>query len=36
MKLISYIIALNIPNADPIQISAALSVGVAYFKKIVH
>lgn len=36
MKLVSYIIALNIPNADPAQISAALLIGVSYIKKIMH
>lgn len=36
MKLISHLIALNIPNADPMQISAALLIGLAYFKRIVH
>gem|GEM_PF-4556671 len=36
MKLISHLIALNIPNADPMQISAAICIGVAYLKKIIH
>lgn len=35
MKLASHIIALSVPNSDPIQIAAALSIGIAYFKKLI-
>lgn len=36
MKIIAYFIALNIPNADPQQVAAALSLGLAIFKSIKH
>jgi len=36
MKLVSHIIALSLPNADPLQIAAALSIGVVFIKKMLH
>lgn len=36
MKLISHLIALSLPDANPAQIAAALTISVAYFKKIIH
>jgi hypothetical protein len=35
MKLASHIIALSVPHSDPIQIAAALTISLAYFKKLI-
>jgi hypothetical protein len=36
MNLLSHLIALSLPNANPAQVSAALCISVAYLKKIIQ